>query len=62
LNLNLSSVLPGVTQIGLQPSTPRVNIMREDGRFMLWGWRLGPDWMTADGRRLFKNAAALMMQ
>ena len=62
LNVNLGSVLPGVTFIGLEPSTPRLNIVREDERFLLWGFARGPDDMTLYGRRLFANVVALMLQ
>jgi hypothetical protein len=61
LNVNLGSFVPGVTNIGLQPGTPRYNIVREDERFVLFGFRRGPELMSGDGRRIFKNLAALLM-
>jgi hypothetical protein len=62
LSVDLGSFQPGVTFIGLVPSTLRLNIVREDTRFLLWGFARGPDDMTFNGRRLFANVAALMLQ
>lgn len=62
LSINLGSVQPGVTFIGLVPSTPRLNIAREDERFLLWGFARGPNDMTLNGRRLFANVMALMLR
>jgi hypothetical protein len=62
LSVDLGSVQPGVTFIGLVPSTPRLNIIREDERFLLWGFARGPADMTLNGRRLFANIVALMLQ
>jgi hypothetical protein len=55
-------VQPGVTFIGLVPSTPRLNLVREDQRFLLWGFARGPADMTLNGRRLFANIVALLLQ
>jgi len=62
LSVDLGSFQPSVTFIGLVPSTPRLNIVREDERFLLWGFAGGPDDMTPNGRRLFANVAALMLR
>jgi len=62
LSIDLGSFQPGVTFIGTVPSTPRLNIAREDTRFLLWGFARGPDDMTFNGRRLFANVAALMLR
>jgi hypothetical protein len=62
LSVDLGSVQPGVTFIGLVPATPRLNIAREDERFLLWGFARGPEDMTLNGRRLFANVAALMLK
>ena len=62
LNVDLGSFQPGVTFIGRLPPTPRLNIVREDDRFLLWGFARGPDEMTLNGRRLFANVAALMLR
>jgi hypothetical protein len=62
LSINLGSVQPGVTFIGLVPSTPRLNLAREDERFLLWGFARGPNDMTLNGRRLFANVLALMLK
>jgi hypothetical protein len=62
LNVDLGSFQPGVIFIGLMPSTPRLNIVREDERFLLWGFARGPDDMTLNGRRLFANVVTLMLR
>jgi hypothetical protein len=62
LSIDLGSFQPGVTFIGLVPSTPRLNLVREDQRFLLWGFARGPADMTLNGRRLFANIVALMLK
>jgi hypothetical protein len=61
LSLNIDPIPLSVTAIGREPGTLHLNIALEDRRYLLWGFELGPNDMTPQGRRLFGNLLALLL-
>ena len=57
----LPGPIAGVTTLGRQANNDTHYQIITQGRYMLWGFELGPNAMTGTGKRLFVNAVKFML-
>jgi hypothetical protein len=63
VGLNLSPTAPpaGVEPLATDPASGQVTLVREAGRFLLWGYDAPPASLTTNGQRLLLNLLALLL-
>ena len=61
VGINLPGPIAGVDSLGRQVGDLSHYHIITQGRYMLWGFELGPDDMTGTGKRLFVNAVKFML-